>query len=176
MRDYVALFRGINVGGRHSLPMQDLRDILATLGCEHVKTYIQSGNAVFRSADSADELAGEIRAAIEQRFGFAPLVLLLSKADFAAIVAANPYPDAVATPKYLHVWFLAGSPRDPDLAALEALKAESEAFTLAARALYLHAPDGTGRSKLAEKVEKYLRVEATARNWRTVSKILELVD
>lgn len=172
----VALFRGINVGGKHSLPMQDLRDILTSLGCEDVKTYIQSGNAVFHTTSAAGSLADEIKAVIGERFGFSPWVLLLTVAEFVEIAAANPYADAESMPKSLHVLFLAESPKSPDLNSLNVVKAESESFELGDRAFYLHAPDGIGRSKLAAKVEKALGVEATGRNWRTVSKLLELAD
>jgi len=174
--NYVALFRGINVGGKHILPMQDLREILSTLGCEGVQTYIQSGNAVFSSLLDEKPLAEQIKGEIDKRFGFAPAVLLLPTERFNAIVAANPFPDAEQTPKYLHVWFLMESPSGPDLEALHALKKPSEHFILSDEAFYLHAPDGIGRSRLAEKIDRCLGVATTARNWRTVSKLFELVD
>lgn len=174
MTGYVALFRGINVGGRNSLPMQDLRDILSSLGCENVRTYIQSGNAVFASASAAGELAGEIKAAIDERFGFAPEVLLLSSRRLRAIAAANPFPDAESVPKHLHVSFLSQTAAEPDLDTLNSIKAPSERFVLTSEALYLHAPDGIARSKFAAKVENCLGVAATGRNWNTVSKLIEL--
>jgi len=176
MTAHVALLRGINVGGKNSLPMQDLRDILGSLGCENVKTYIQSGNAVFHAADNTKTLVNNIRNAIEQRFGFAPTVLLLSADKFKAIAAANPYPQAEETPKLLHVWFLAEAPTSPDLDALASVKAPSEKFALLGDAFYLHAPDGIGRSRLAAKVDRCLGVATTARNWRTVTKLLALAD
>ena len=176
MTEFVALFRGINVGGKHSLPMQDLREILSSLGCENVQTYIQSGNAVFSSPADAESLSGQIRGAIDERFGFAPQVLLLSAARFRAVVAANPFPDAVDAPKSLHVSFLAEPPADPDLQTLDELRAPAERFQLSGDAFYLHAPDGIGRSRLAAKVERCLGVAATGRNWRTVSKLAELLS
>ena len=89
MTAYVALFRGINVGGRHNLPMQELRNLLGRNGCEDVKTHIQSGNAVFRSAQEVDALSNKIRAAINEQFGFAPTVCLLTIDDYRSIVAAR---------------------------------------------------------------------------------------
>lgn len=172
----VALFRGINVGGHNKLPMQDLRDLLASLGCEDVRTYIQSGNAVFRSTREPDGLAKDIAAAVDERFGFRPAVLILGVERFRGIAAANPYRAAEATPAQLHVSFLAETPAAPDLGDLERLKSPSESFELIDNAFYLHAPDGIGRSKLAARVEKALGVEATGRNWRTVTKLLELAD
>jgi len=175
MTTWVALFRGINVGGKNLLPMQDLRDILSSLGCENVQTYIQSGNAVFSAAAGAGALSTQIKDAIEKRFGFAPQVLLLTAERLKAIVAANPFPDAEKTPKFLHVAFLTEAPADPDLDALSDLKAPSEQFLLFDGAFYLHAPDGIGRSRLAAKVERCLGVATTARNWRTVTKLLGLI-
>jgi len=174
MTIHVALFRGINVGGKHILPMQDLRDLLAELGCEDVRTYIQSGNAVFSSSDDRISLSAKITSSIEERFGFAPQVLLLTVERFAAISSANPYPEVEATPKVLHVWFLTEKAGNPDIDAMNLIKAENERFTLTDDALYLHAPDGIGRSRLAGKVDRHLGVSTTARNWRTVRKLLDL--
>lgn len=176
MKTLIALFRGINVGGHNKLPMRDLRDIFESLGCEDVRTYIQSGNAVFRTAQLPDNLAPALIAAIDDSFGFRPGVLILEIEAFRAIAAANPYRTAEATPAQLHVSFLTERPAGPDIAALERLRSPAEAFELADSAFYMHAPDGIGRSKLAARVEKALGVEATGRNWRTVSKILELAD
>lgn len=175
MTAYVALFRGINVAGKHILPMRDLREILAALGCENIVTYIQSGNAVFLSRSDAAELAAAIAAAVKNGFGFAPRVLVLSVDRFASIAAANPYRDAEQMPRSLHVWFLTDAPVDPDLDTLTELRTGNERFTLGDGAFYLFAPDGIGRSKLAAKVDRCLGVETTARNWNTVSKLLDLV-
>jgi uncharacterized protein (DUF1697 family) len=174
MTIHVALFRGINVGGKHILPMQDLRDLLAELGCEDVRTYIQSGNAVFSTSDDRISLSAKITSTIEERFGFAPQVLLLTVERLAAIASENPYPEAEATPKFLHVWFLTEKAGNPDIDAMNSIKAENERFTLTDDALYLHAPDGIGRSCLAAKIDRHLGVSTTARNWRTVMKLLDM--
>lgn len=174
MTSYVALLRGINVGGKHSLPMQALRDIMGSLGCENVKTYIQSGNAIFNSDNDAESLSASIGTAIEAQFGFVPHVHLLTVEEFESIRSANPFPEAVDTPKLLHVSFLVESPENPDLDALAAVQSPTERFALVANAFYLHAPDGIARSKLAGKVDRCLGVQSTSRNWRTVSKISEL--
>ncbi len=174
MSCFVALFRGINVGGKHILPMQALREILAACGCEYVQTYIQSGNAVFSSSVAADVLSASIKHAIEERFGFAPQVLLLTRDRFVAIAAANPFTDAKRNPRCLHVSFLAETPTAANLDALNDLKAESEEFLLKDDAFYLCAPDGIGRSRLARNVDRHLGVTTTARNWRTVSRLIEM--
>ncbi len=175
MTTYVALFRGINVGGKNSLPMQDLRDILSSLGCKHVQTYIQSGNAVFTSKTDVRSLTRKIGDAIDKRFGFAPQVLLLTAERFRAIAEQNPFPDAENAPKHLHVAFLTSTAVDPDLEGLNAVKVPSEKFSLIGDAFYLHAPDGIARSKLAAKVDRSLGVATTGRNWNTVSKLIKLV-
>jgi uncharacterized protein (DUF1697 family) len=174
MTSYVALLRGINVGGKNSLPMQDLRNILAALACEDVRTYIQSGNAVFRSNDDRALLSSRIEAEVNDKFGFTPTVLLLSVDDYQSILSANPFPDAVDNPKSLHVSFLSENPAEPNLTALDALKSSKENYALLENAFYLYAPDGIGRSKLAAQLEKCLGVPTTGRNWRTATKLAEL--
>ena len=177
MNTYIALLRGINVGGKRRLPMRELVSLLEGLGLKNIRTYIQSGNVVFQSDPPlATDLAERIGAAIQESHGFTPRVLLLDLAQFQRAVAANPFPEAEANPKSLHLYFLASTPDAPDLPALAELQRESERFILSDRVFYLHAPDGIGRSKLAERVEKLLGVPATARNWRSVCKILALAQ
>ena len=176
MHTLIALFRGINVGGHNKLPMQALRDILEALDCCAVRTYIQSGNAVFRTSKDPARIGDEIAGAVEKEFGFAPGVLILTRDEVRAIAAANPYSDAEQTPAQLHVSFLAETPTAPDLETLKQLRTPTESFTRHEDVFDLHAPDGIGRSKLAARVEKSLGVEATGRNWRTVEKILALAD
>lgn len=175
MSIYIALFRGINVGGNTRLPMSELTSVLEALGLRNVATYIQSGNVVFESAESdRPALSEKIRSAIDQRHGFAPQVILLTVDEFARAAAANPFPEAEPEPKSLHLYFLEAVPPHPDLEKLEAIRRENERFALIDKVFYLHAPGGIGRSKLAAGVEKAMGVPVTARNWRTVSKMLEM--
>lgn len=175
MRTWVALFRGINVGGNNILPMKDLVATLENAGAQDVETYIQSGNAVFSSKGTdASLLSDRIRGAIEEGHGFEPRVLLLGSEEVERAVRSNPFPEAESDPKTLHVYFLASSPERPDLDALERIKGDRERFVLEDGVFYLHAPDGVGRSKLAANAEKLLGVPTTARNWRTVRKVLEM--
>ncbi len=177
MHTYIALFRGINVGGNRSLPMKDLVALLSALGCLNVKTYIQSGNAVFQSGNfDPAHLRTRIISAVEQRFGFAPDLMLLSPSDMQTAIDNNPFPEAIGVPKSLHLGFLASVPTNPDLAALERLKAGNERYALKDKVFYLHAPDGIGRSKLAARSEKALGVPMTDRNWATVIKLNEMVQ
>jgi uncharacterized protein (DUF1697 family) len=175
MKTYIALLRGINVGGRNTLPMNELVARLEEVGCDEVRTYIQSGNAVFRHAtQDAPRLAERISTAIRASHGFGPDVLLLTADQLERAVASNPFADAEAEPSRLHLFFLAGSAPSPDTAAIERLRADNERFVLESDVAYLHAPDGIGRSRLAAGLEKALGVAATGRNWRSVNKILDM--
>jgi uncharacterized protein (DUF1697 family) len=177
MNSYAVLFRGINVGGRNILPMKDLAALLQNLGCGNVRTYIQSGNAVFRHQErSASRLAASIREAVRASHDFEPEVLLLSADKLERALSSNPFPEAESEPSRLHLFFLAAAPESPDLDLIEALRADTERFALTDDVAYLHAPDGIGRSKLAARMERALGVAATARNWRTVGKILEMAQ
>src|SRR5512140_1454899 len=111
MKVYIALFRGINVGRKNALPIKELVAVLEGLGAQNVRTYIQSGNAVFASSEkNASRLANKIRAEIKQRRGFEPYVRLLEPADIERVMAENPFPEAEASPGFLHVGFLASAP------------------------------------------------------------------
>jgi uncharacterized protein (DUF1697 family) len=173
LKTYIALFRGINVGGNHMLPMKELKALLELNGCVDVQTYIQSGNVILSSpiAEGTD-LAKRLTAAVSKSHGFSPRVLLLSRGELERAAAANPFPGADENPKSVHLFFLDTVPKRPDLKSLEALKIKSEAFSLKGRVFYLHTPDGFGTSKLAARAAKLLGVEATARNWRTVTTLL----
>lgn len=175
IQTWIALLRGVNVGGRNVLPMKALREELSDLGLKNVRTYIQSGNCVFEcGGGSASSLEERISGAVERRFGFRPAALAIAKEDLEAAIAANPFPEAAADPKSLHLYFLARAPTDPDLEALEALRAPSERFVLSGRLFYLHAPDGVARSGLAAQAEARLGVSATARNLRSAIEIAKL--
>lgn len=177
MNSYIALLRGINVGGNNKLPMRELVETLNGIGLSQVKTYIQSGNVIFKSTrNNKPQLSQEISAAIEQSHGFSPPVLILTLPEFQAAMAANPFPEAEDAPKTLHLYFLNPAPNNPDFAALEAVRKATERYQLIGQIFYLHAPDGIGRSKLAEKVGKGWQVDITARNWRTVSKVMALAN
>jgi uncharacterized protein (DUF1697 family) len=175
MKTYITLFRGINLVGRNRLPMKELKLLLEKNGCVDVQTYIQSGNAILRSAVSdVSRLEKRLAAAVLKSHGFEPRVLVLTRSELETAAANNPFPEAHADPKSVHVFFLSERPKKPDLPALEALKTKTERFALKGRAFYLHTPDGFGISKLAERVERFLGVAATARNWRTVTMLLDL--
>lgn len=175
MDTYIALFRGINVGGNNILPMLELVAVLEDIGLSNIKTYIQSGNVVFQGKKINNvELSQKICAEIEKRRGFVVQVIILDINELKNAIASNPFAGTEAEPNALHFFFLSSLPENPDLKALESIKKESEQFRLIDKVFYLYAPEGVGRSKLAMKVEKTLGVAATARNWQTVGKIMEM--
>jgi uncharacterized protein (DUF1697 family) len=174
---YIALFRGINVGGGGILRMKDLTALLEKLGLHDVRTYIQSGNVVFRANQgNANGLAQRIRTAVNQEFHLDPHIIILEKDDLVKALKVNPFPEAESEPKTLHLFFLNEAPAAADWEALKAIKTDREQFELKGKVFYLYAPDGLGWSKLAMRAEKLLGVSATARNWRTVSEIIKLAD
>jgi uncharacterized protein (DUF1697 family) len=169
----ILLLRGVNVGGANRLPMPEFRQYLTELGLTHVQTHIQSGNVVF--AGGAADMDAAISAGMKLRFGFAPRLFFYSLADFAAILAANPYQThGAANGALVHLYFLS-APVAPDQAAqLTALAARDESITFTPRAAYLHAPSGIGRSALAEKLSQMKSVDVTARNFTSVCAIAAL--
>ncbi len=175
MATFVILLRGINVGGKNSLPMKDFRRILEVAGCHDVSTYIQSGNAVLRYSGSKNKLGRLIATTIKSEYDFKPSVVLLGKDDFLAVVGANPYAAEAVDPKTVHVWFAQGAAQGADVDRMDAAAASGERFTVTDSACYLHAPDGIGRSKLAAGMERNLGVVATARNWRSVGKLMTML-
>ena len=192
MASHVALLRGINVGGRNKVPMADLREVVAALGHTGVTTYIQSGNVLFSTTDTdTAKLAAALETAIEDRFGLWSSVVVLSRDELAEVLAANPYSDE-PDPRLVHVVFRNAEPppevRDRIEAAVKAAAAKGSRDTAhsAGRALYLHTPDGFGRSELAQnlmrimtppsKQKKQPALAATARNMATATKLLSLCE
>lgn len=175
MQTYIALFRGINVGGRNSIKMADLRSLLEDLGLKDVRSYIQSGNVVFRSEETAARILSEkIRNAIGENYELTPDVMIIRDAEFEKVLAENPFPEAESDASKLHIGFLEAEPEEPNLDGLQELKKDTEQYELKSQAFYLYAPDGIGRSKLYAKAEKLIGVSMTSRNWRTVKKIQEM--
>lgn len=175
MNIWIALFRGINVGGNNMLPMKELVALIEGLGGARVKTYIQSGNVVFGGGGSdGATLSKRIAAAVLKHHGFSPRVMLLTRKELERAAIANPFREAEAEAKTLHIAFLTEPSTQPDLAGMDALKREGEAYALDGKVFYLHTPAGFGQSKLAERYEKLLGVTATARNWNTVMKLREM--
>ncbi|WP_300379943.1 DUF1697 domain-containing protein [Henriciella sp.] len=173
---WIAFLRGVNVGGHNKLPMKELRGILEEAGYEEVETYIQSGNIVFTSSDeSYYDASKALTGILRDAFDITPRSHVYSPQDLLRIINANPYrKESLKDPKSVHVFFLAEPARDADLESLEELKAYNEEVEVTDEAVYLLAPDGIGRSKLVEKLGKFVPVAMTGRNMRTVYKVAEL--
>ncbi|MEV7853226.1 DUF1697 domain-containing protein [Streptomyces sp. NPDC088183] len=178
MTMYAALLRGINVSGHKRVPMVELRALLTELGHGDVRTHLQSGNAVFSSAsDDENALAAELERAIEQRFGFPVPCLVRDGAYLAAVAAACPFPAAELEGKQLHITYYDRPVDAGRFARIDPTAYLPEAFGLGDRALYLYAPDGLGRSRLAEALSRSSvtkDIVATSRNWNTVVRLVEL--
>ena len=173
MLKLIALFRGINVGGKNKLSMKALTEILEEKGYRDVKTYIQSGNVLFSTSESK-VLSEEISKEIKRTHGFEPEIILLKIEDLQKAIDANPFP--TDSPKFLHLYFHSDVPKQPDLEGLNQIKAPSERFQLIGKVFYFFSSEGMGRSKLTAQVEKRMGVKATARNWNTVTKLLEMAS
>ncbi|MFC9395371.1 DUF1697 domain-containing protein [Streptomyces sp. NPDC057027] len=178
-KTYAALLRGINVSGHRKVPMAELRSLLEGLGHTGVRTYLQSGNAVFATDTGAgeEELRAALEDAIEERFGFRVDTLVRDGDYLAAVAAACPFPAAELQGKQLHAIYYSG-PADPErFAAIDREAFLPEDFALGDRVLYLYAPEGLGKSKLGEVVSRPSVVKglvATGRNWNTVLKLIEM--
>ena len=154
--------------------MSGLRELVAGLGAEDVTTYVQSGNVVFRRSGTRDDLTLAIENEIRRRLGLDVTVVLRTGAEFVKLVAANPFAEAEPDETKLHVTFLAKPPAGGRVGALEQKRFDPDEFRVTPGAVYLHCPEGYGRSKLSNAFfEKQLDVAATTRNWRTVTALAE---
>jgi uncharacterized protein (DUF1697 family) len=172
MPTHVALLRGINVGGRNKVAMADLRAVVESLGFADVATYVQSGNVVFTAKAPK---ARAIEAALDEQLGVSCSVVVLSRDELARVVADNPFPGE-RDGKHLHAVFSAGEPDAAAVdAALEKVGGDDEA-RIVGGTLYLHTPNGLGRSKLAAELARRGPKDGTARNWTTVTKLLAMLS
>lgn len=174
---YVALLRGINVGGKNRLPMADLRDIFTAAGCAAVRTYIQSGNAVFEAPQDLAEAVPELVAqTIFERFGYDTAVVMRSGEELREVAVSNPF-DTSGDPRFLHVAFLADTPSAEAVSSLDPYRSPPDEFAVRGRDVYLRYPNGVARSKLTnDYLTSRLKTVSTMRNWRTVHRLLEMVE
>jgi uncharacterized protein (DUF1697 family) len=182
---YVALLRGINLGGNKKVPMADLREVVTSLGHADVATYIQSGNVVFSTDQSDTEaLAAALEQAVAETIGVRARVVVLSREELAQVVRDNPYADE-PNPRAVHAVFLSGQP-GPEVAERVAgaqqqvaQRGSRDAAQVIGRTIFLHTPDGYGRSDLAAEIVKLGQrktdsVTGTARNWATVTRLVSM--
>ncbi len=175
----MALLRAVNVGGRNRIAMSDLRALLEGLGYGEVRTHLQSGNAVFTApgAPPPEQLAGAIEGALAQEVGLAAKVLVRTRADLERAIAANPLLDIAEDHARLLVTFLSDAPDREVLAELAPAEFEPDVFAIGEREIYAWYPDGVRATRLSNAFwERRLGVVATGRNWRTVTRLLELMD
>jgi uncharacterized protein (DUF1697 family) len=171
------LLRGINLGSRNRIAMPDLRQRLEEAGMDEVGTYLQSGNVVVSSDASPEALARDCERVIEGAFGLEIPVVVRTRDELAAVVKRNPLEDVATNPKRYQVSFLSAELDPAVVEKLAAAVADTERFVAAGRELYAWHPDGVARSKLWNTLAgKGLGVTATARNWTTVTKLLEMAD
>jgi uncharacterized protein (DUF1697 family) len=175
---YLALLRGVNVGGKNRLPMKSLVEIFARAGCENVRTYIQSGNVLFNADPGAVErLPGLIASRITDSFGYKTPVVLRTASQLCQIVANNPFLEAGVAEDALHVMFLVDQPAPECVGTLDPQRSQPDAFVVRGQEIYLRYPNGLARSRLTNSYfDSRLATTSTARNWRTVTKLLELAN
>ncbi len=173
-RLWIGLFSGINVGGNNKLPMKELVKVMEAEGLKDVKTYIASGNVLFRSDLDEKVLEGLIGGLVQTHFGFRPSVFVITLKHLEKLLAENPYRDAEHKGKAQHFFFLKAPASKVDNDKLESLKADSEAYHLTDEVFYFYAPEGVGQSKLIEKLGQAIKADMTARNLNTVETLRDM--
>ena len=174
LKVWICLFRGINVGGNNKLPMKELTKAMLAAGLSDVKTYIASGNVLFRSdldETALEKLIGDL---VETGFEFRPSVFLITLKHLEKVLAENPFRDQEHKGKAQHVFFFKAPPEKVDRDLLDSLKADSEAYEITDELMYLYAPEGIGRSKMVEKLGRAIKADMTARNLNTVETLRDM--
>ncbi|MCK3683025.1 DUF1697 domain-containing protein [Maribellus sp. YY47] len=177
MQTCISILRGINVSGRNSIKMADLKTAYEALGFQRVTTYIQSGNVVFESSETDQEkLSKKIHLQIQSTFGYDIPVLVVNVDSWQQIIEQNPFAkDSSKDPAFLHVTFLASAPELSSKDAILTRLSNGEEIQITSGAVYLYCPHGYGRTKLNNNfLEAKLGVQATTRNWKTTLKLLEI--
>jgi len=174
---YIALLRGVNVGGARPLPMEALRALFTEAGAKNVESLIQSGNVVFAATEaSAPQILADVGARIMQEFGFAAPMVLRDATAWKTLIDGNPFLAVGADRDTLHALCLSETPSREALARLDPRRSPGDEFEVRGRDIYLRLPSGVARTKLTNAwFDSKLRVTSTFRNWRTVLKLSELV-
>jgi uncharacterized protein (DUF1697 family) len=175
----ISMLRGVNLGAHNRIKMDALRGLYESLKLEDPRTYVQSGNVIFRSKEKNQaQLEKKIQDAIEKKFGFRPEVILRTTDELRKAIAASPFAKRTELePGKILVTFLAGEPGPDAHANLARLKEHPEELHLKGREMYIYFPDGAGKSKLPwSQVERLLKVTGTARNWNSVTNMLAMAE
>ncbi len=173
------MLRGVNVGGHNKIKMDQLRALYGSLKFEDAKTYVQSGNVIFRTKEkSLPALAKKIQTAIEQKFGFRPEIILRTVDELRAAIATSPFAKrSDLHPGKILITFFATDPLPEAQASLLSFKDHPEELHLVGRELYIYFPNGAGKSKLPwSQIGKLLGTSGTARNWNSVTKMLAVAE
>lgn len=175
---YVALLRGVNVGGRNKLSMADLVAMFQRAGCEASKSYIQSGNMVFKASRTlAAGIPTLIASEITERFGYRIPLVVRTVEELREIVSTNPFLSTGVDSKRLYVMFLADEPESNRVAKLDPQRSPQDLFQVRGSEVFLYCPNGLGRTKLTnEYFDSKLATTSTVRNWRTVLTLLQMAD
>lgn len=176
MTNYISLLRGINVGGQKRMKMDALKLLYERLNFQNVQTYLQSGNVIFGSEESnPQDIAKIIELEIEKEFGFQVPVMVMNAESLLQIVTENPLYHNSIDISFLHVTFLAAPPTEFNTQSIEDKKQANEEIAFTTHAVYLYCPNGYGKTKLNNTlIENKLKVQATTRNWKTVTELLKL--
>jgi uncharacterized protein (DUF1697 family) len=182
MTTFIALLRGINVGGKNKIKMADLKSMFEAIGMSRVKTYIQSGNVLFESNQEEEAIRQKLEKEIEVTFGFSIKVILRTSQELKKVAENCPFSqdeiaaaEATAEGESLYVSFLLQEPSEEGIKRIEAYKSETEEYKIVDRDMYLLFPQSILKSKLANNLQK-LDVPVTVRNWKTVNKLVSLVN
>jgi uncharacterized protein (DUF1697 family) len=175
---YVALLRGINVGGKNKLPMKELSALFVTAGCTDVRTYIQSGNVLFNASRAVStKVAVHVAEQISERFGYRTPVVVRTTKQMEGVVRGNPFLAKGEAEDRQFVLFLADLPTAAAVAVLDPNRSPGDAYILRDRDIYMHLPNGVARTKLTNAYfDSKLSTISTGRNWRTVTKLLEMMQ
>lgn len=179
MTTYIALLRGINVSGKKKIKMADLRSHLQELKLQNIKTYIQSGNILFKSDETNQSiLEQQIKDKITEKYGFDVPVMVKLATDFQRVIESNSFAkDETNDIKCMHITFLGSSPTQENIDHLATYNYPSEEYFLEGKDIYFYAPNGYGRAKMNNNFfEKKLKVRATTRNWKTVNKLFIMAN
>ncbi|WP_127844615.1 DUF1697 domain-containing protein [Psychroflexus aestuariivivens] len=172
----IALLRGINVGGKRKILMADLRQLLEQSGFENPKTYIQSGNVVFKNDSENSEIAEKIEQSIAGTYGFEVPVIVKSAKDFEKIVDENPFREIGAI-ENLHLTFLKKKPSKSDIENIQTFNFPNDKFIVNNDCIYLYCQGPYHKTKLSNTFfEKKLSTGTTTRNWKTTLKLLEIAN
>jgi uncharacterized protein (DUF1697 family) len=174
---WIVLYRGINVVGKNRVKMESLRALHERLGHRQVNSYIQSGNIILSADEPAQAIVGRVSAGFEEEFGFAARVLVVPMKRWGTLIKANPFRGfAAENPTSVHVGICDGVPSEEGLNVLKIKTAGTESFAVRDGVVYLHAPDGYGKSKFAARMERACGTPMTVRNWRTVEALWGLAN